>query len=55
MRKAMCWQGDVMVQDTHDCYVHSTSRLVAAVGMDDHIIVETKDAILVAPRNASRT
>jgi mannose-1-phosphate guanylyltransferase/mannose-6-phosphate isomerase len=43
-------QGDVMVYDTHDCYVHSTSRLVAAVGMDDHIIVETKDAVLVAPK-----
>ena len=43
-------QGDVMVYDTHDCYVHSSSRLVAAVGMDDHIIVETKDAILVAPK-----
>jgi mannose-1-phosphate guanylyltransferase/mannose-6-phosphate isomerase len=44
-------QGDVMVHDTHDCYVHSTSRLVTAVGMDDHIIVETKDAILVAPKD----
>jgi mannose-1-phosphate guanylyltransferase/mannose-6-phosphate isomerase len=44
-------QGDVMLYDTHDCYVHSTSRLVAAVGMDDHIIVETKDAVLVAPKN----
>jgi len=43
-------QGDVMVFDTHDSYVHSTSRLVAAVGMDDHIIVETKDAVLVAPK-----
>jgi mannose-1-phosphate guanylyltransferase/mannose-6-phosphate isomerase len=43
-------QGDVLVHDTHDCYVHSTSRLVAAVGMDDHIIVETKDAVLVAPK-----
>ncbi len=43
-------QGDVLVHDTHDCYVHSTSRLVAVVGMDDHIIVETKDAILVAPK-----
>jgi len=42
--------GDVLVHDTHDCYVHSTSRLVTAVGMDDHIIVETKDAILVAPK-----
>ncbi|MDE2348691.1 MAG: mannose-1-phosphate guanylyltransferase/mannose-6-phosphate isomerase, partial [Gammaproteobacteria bacterium] len=42
--------GDALVHDTHDCYVHSTSRLVAAVGMDDHIIVETKDAVLVAPK-----
>jgi mannose-1-phosphate guanylyltransferase/mannose-6-phosphate isomerase len=43
-------KGDVVVHDTHDCYVHSTSRLVTAVGMDDHIIVETKDAVLVAPK-----
>ena len=43
-------QGDVLVHDTHDCYVHSTSRLVTAVGMDDHVIVETKDAVLVAPK-----
>jgi mannose-1-phosphate guanylyltransferase/mannose-6-phosphate isomerase len=44
-------QGDVLVHDTHDCYVHSSSRLVTAVGMADHIIVETKDAILVAPKH----
>jgi mannose-1-phosphate guanylyltransferase/mannose-6-phosphate isomerase len=44
-------QGDVLTHDTHDCYVHSTSRLVAAVGMEDHIVVETKDAILVAPKD----
>ena len=44
-------QGDALVYDTHDCYVHSTSRLVAAVGMEDHIIVETKDAVLVAPKD----
>jgi mannose-1-phosphate guanylyltransferase/mannose-6-phosphate isomerase len=44
-------QGDALVHDTHDCYVHSSSRLVAAVGMDDHIIVETKDAVLVAPKD----
>ena len=43
-------RGDVLVHDTHDCYVHSTSRLVTAVGMDDHVIVETKDAVLVAPK-----
>ncbi len=44
-------QGDVLVHDTRDCFVHSTSRLVTAVGMDDHIIVETKDAVLVAPKD----
>jgi mannose-1-phosphate guanylyltransferase / mannose-6-phosphate isomerase len=44
-------QGDVMIFDTHDCYVHSTSRLVAAVGMEDYIVVETKDAVLVAPKD----
>jgi mannose-1-phosphate guanylyltransferase / mannose-6-phosphate isomerase len=44
-------QGDVLVHDTHDCYVHSSSRLVTAVGMDDHVIVETKDAVLVAPKD----
>jgi mannose-1-phosphate guanylyltransferase/mannose-6-phosphate isomerase len=44
-------QGDVMVHDTHDCFLHSTSRLVTAVGMEGHIIVETKDAIFVAPKD----
>ncbi|MGA2191351.1 MAG: mannose-1-phosphate guanylyltransferase/mannose-6-phosphate isomerase [Steroidobacteraceae bacterium] len=44
-------QGDVLVHGTQDCYVHSTSRLVTAVGMADHIIVETKDAVLVAPKD----
>jgi len=31
--------------------VHSSSRLVTAVGMRDHIIVETKDAVLVTPKS----
>src|SRR6202167_2684495 len=43
-------QGDVLIPDPRDCYVHSTSRLVSAVGMEDHIVVETKDAVLVAPK-----
>jgi mannose-1-phosphate guanylyltransferase/mannose-6-phosphate isomerase len=44
-------QGDVLVHDTQDCFVHSTSRLVTAVGLQNHIIVETKDAVLVAPKD----
>jgi mannose-1-phosphate guanylyltransferase/mannose-6-phosphate isomerase len=41
--------GDVLVEDTHDSYVYSASRLVATVGLRDHVVVETKDAVLVAP------
>jgi mannose-1-phosphate guanylyltransferase/mannose-6-phosphate isomerase len=43
--------GDVLTTDSHGCYLHSTSRLVAAVGLQDHVVVETKDAVLVAPKH----
>ena len=33
------------------CYLYSESRLVAAVGLKDHVVVETKDAVLVAPKD----
>ena len=40
-------QGDVLLQDSSDCLVHSNSRLVTAIGMRNTIIVETADAVLV--------
>jgi mannose-1-phosphate guanylyltransferase / mannose-6-phosphate isomerase len=43
--------GDVLVEDSGGCYLHSTSRLIGAVGLKDHVVVETKDAVLVAPRD----
>jgi mannose-1-phosphate guanylyltransferase/mannose-6-phosphate isomerase len=43
-------RGDVLLEDTHRCYVHADSRLVAALGLHDMVIVETADAVLVAPR-----
>lgn len=43
--------GDVLTVDARGCYLQSTSRLVAAVGLQDHVVVETKDAVLVAPKN----
>jgi mannose-1-phosphate guanylyltransferase/mannose-6-phosphate isomerase len=43
--------GDVVVEDTHGCLLHAESRLVTAVGLKDHIVVETKDAVLVAPKD----
>jgi mannose-1-phosphate guanylyltransferase/mannose-6-phosphate isomerase len=43
--------GDVLSTDTKGCYIQSTSRLVATVGLTDHIVVETKDAVLVAHKD----
>jgi mannose-1-phosphate guanylyltransferase/mannose-6-phosphate isomerase len=43
-------RGDVMIEDSSGCYLYAESRLVAAVGLTDHVVVETKDAILVAPK-----
>jgi len=43
--------GDVLFQDAHNSFVLAESRLVALVGMDDAIIVETADAVLVAGKS----
>ena len=43
--------GDVVSIDSDNCLLFSSSRLVAAVGLKDHVVVETKDAVLVAPRD----
>jgi len=46
--------GDCMLFDTQECYVHSEDRLVAALGVDGLIIVDTPDALLVADRSQSQ-
>lgn len=43
--------GDVMLTDVNDSYVNSEERLIAVIGLDDVVVVETKDAILVANKN----
>ncbi len=44
-------KGDVLVEDSDGCYLYSGSRLVSVVGLKDHVVVETKDAVLVAPKD----
>ncbi|VAW65769.1 Mannose-1-phosphate guanylyltransferase / Mannose-6-phosphate isomerase [hydrothermal vent metagenome] len=46
--------GDVCIIDSENSYIHSESRLVSVVGVKDHIIVETPDAVLVAHKNAAQ-
>ena len=44
-------RGDVLVEDAQNCYLHSSGRMVAAVGLENHVVVETADAVLVAARD----
>ncbi|BBO66134.1 mannose-1-phosphate guanylyltransferase [Desulfosarcina alkanivorans] len=44
-------KGDVVLQDVGDSYLHAESRLLAAVGLKDHIVVETSDAVMISPRD----
>jgi len=46
--------GDVLIQSTRNSYVHSNSRLVALLGISDLIVVETKDAVLVAHKDSAQ-
>jgi mannose-1-phosphate guanylyltransferase/mannose-6-phosphate isomerase len=46
--------GDALVLESADSYVHATSRLVAAYGIDDLVVVETPDAVLVVPRDRAQ-
>ncbi len=46
--------GDVLVHDTHNSYVRSETRLVAVVGVDDLVVVETKDAVLITTRDKAQ-
>jgi len=44
-------KGDVSLHDTENCLLYSSERLIAGVGLNDTIVVETADAILVANKN----
>jgi len=47
-------QGDVLMQDSRNTLALSEGRLIACVGVDDLIVVETADAILVAHKNKTQ-
>jgi mannose-1-phosphate guanylyltransferase len=43
--------GDVVVHDVNDSYIHSESRLVTVLGLDNIVMVETTDAVMVADKS----
>ncbi|CAN7372843.1 MULTISPECIES: mannose-1-phosphate guanylyltransferase/mannose-6-phosphate isomerase [unclassified Pseudomonas] len=44
-------KGDVFAENTSNTYVHANSRLIATIGVEGLVIVETNDAILVARKD----
>ncbi|PSW03859.1 mannose-1-phosphate guanylyltransferase/mannose-6-phosphate isomerase [Photobacterium lipolyticum] len=48
--KGNALRGDVLLEDTEDSLIYSQHKLVAAVGVENLVIVETKDAVLVADK-----
>lgn len=46
--------GEVLKINTEDSYLYSSGRLVATVGVKNHIVIETADAVLVVDKNEAQ-
>lgn len=46
--------GDVISHDSHNCLVHSQGKLISLVGLQDVVVVETKDAVMIAHRDRAQ-
>lgn len=44
-------QGDIALINTENCYLHAQSRLLACIGLEDTLIIETPDVILAAKKD----
>ncbi len=47
-------RGDVLLTHVRNCYLRSDGPLIAAVGVDDLVVVATNDAVLVTRRDAAQ-
>jgi mannose-1-phosphate guanylyltransferase/mannose-6-phosphate isomerase len=46
--------GNVVAEDARNCYLRSEAGLIAAIGIEDLVVVATADAVMLAPRNRSQ-
>ena len=44
-------KGDVILEDTRGCYIQSEDKLIATVGLQDTVVVQTDDTVLVASKD----
>lgn len=47
-------KGDVIALDTRGSFIYSENKLVAAIGVEDMIIIDTDDAVMIAPKNKAQ-
>jgi mannose-1-phosphate guanylyltransferase len=47
-------EGESILIDSRNCMIHSPKKLVAAVGLEDMVVIETDDAILICPKARSQ-
>lgn len=45
-------QGDVISYQAKGCYVYSESALVATIGVNNLVVIQTKDAVLISERDS---
>ncbi|GAA6169789.1 mannose-1-phosphate guanylyltransferase/mannose-6-phosphate isomerase [Sessilibacter corallicola] len=44
-------KGDVLIHDSRNCYIQADKKLIATVGVDDMVIVDTDDSLMVASKD----
>lgn len=47
-------EGEHVTMDCQDTYIHSSGRLVAALGLRGMVVIETEDAVLVCPKERAQ-
>lgn len=47
--------GDTILENTRNSYVNAEGKLVSVIGLDDVIVVETKDAVMVAHKDDAQS
>ncbi|MHC8370369.1 mannose-1-phosphate guanylyltransferase/mannose-6-phosphate isomerase [Pseudomonas sp. MDT1-85] len=44
-------KGDVVIQDSKNCMIHGNGKLVSVIGLENIVVVETKDAMMIVHKD----
>ncbi len=44
-------KGNIVVEDSQNCYLRGEQRIIAGIGLKDLVVVETNDAVLISKKN----